>query len=148
MLMNGLIVAFSLLMLVYWFRYTCLLLLNTKPVKDYSKQVAAANQLKVFEVQNRLESNANIEHLDELKRLLDRDYQVIMYLMRHGANFKSAGYELNQRMCMLNYQLLKWVYGFSKSSYSPSRQRLLEMANVIVYFANLMGERAAIAPAP
>ena len=37
----------SLALLVYWFRYTCLLLLRTKPVRDYSKQVVAANQLAI-----------------------------------------------------------------------------------------------------
>jgi hypothetical protein len=148
MLINGLIVACSLVMLVYWFRYTCLLLLNTKPPKDYSKQVAATNQLNVFEVKNRLVSSANVEQLDELRRLLDRDYRLIMYLMRQGARFKSAGYELDQSVFMLNYQLLKLVYGFSKLSYSLSRRHLLEMANVIVYLANLMGERAAVVPVP
>jgi hypothetical protein len=147
MLMNAIIVVFSLLMLGYWFRYACLLLLNTKLPKDHSNPVWAVHQLQVFEIQNRLASTANVEQLDELKRLLDRDYQLIMYLIRHGANFKTTGHDLRQRILILNYQLLKLLYGFSKLSDSPSRKHLQEMVNVIAYFATILGERSAVAPA-
>jgi hypothetical protein len=73
MLMNAIIVVFSLLMLGYWFRYACLLLLNTKAPKDHSNPVWAVHPLKVVEIQNRLATSAEMENLDELKRLLDRD---------------------------------------------------------------------------
>jgi hypothetical protein len=70
-----------------------------------------------------------------------------MYLMRHGANVKTAGYDLRQRILILNYQLLRLLYGFSKLSDLPSRKHLQEMANVIVYFATTLDERSAVAPA-
>lgn len=150
MIFNIGVVAFSLLLLVYWFRYTCVLMLRTKPVRDYSKQVAAANQLKVFEVQNRLAaaSAQNAQNLDELRAMLDRDYRLLMYLMGHAANFRTAGYQMEQTMLKINYRIVSRAYSVSKRfSIAQGSQRLSEMAAIITHFANLMGERAALAGA-
>lgn len=145
------VVVFSLLMLVYWFRYTCGLMLCTKPVRDYSKQVGAANQLKVFEVQTRLAApvlTGTVQNLDELEHMLDRDYLLLMYLIENAVNFKTAGYELEQTMLKINYQFVKRAYAVSKRlSLAHGSQRLSEMATIITHFANLMGERAALAAA-
>lgn len=40
-----LVLTVSLILFLYWFRYTCLLILSAKPAKDYSGQVAQVNQL-------------------------------------------------------------------------------------------------------
>ncbi len=149
MIFNIAVVTFSLLLLIYWFRYTCVLMLRTKPVRDYSKQVVAANQLKVFEVQSRLATAAaSVENLDELQEMLDRDYRLLMYLVGHAANFKTAGYEMEQMMLKVNYRILSRAYDISKHlSISQGSRRLSEMAAIITHFANLMGERAALAAA-
>ena len=44
-----LITASSVLLFGYWFRYTCLLVLNTKTVRDYASEVAAVHQLGFLE---------------------------------------------------------------------------------------------------
>lgn len=150
MIFNIGVVAFSLLLLVYWFRYSCLLMLRTKPVRDYSRQVAAANQLKVFEVQSRLTaaSARNAQNLDELRAMLDRDYRLLMYLIGHAANFKSAGYQPEQIMLKINYRMVRRAYAVSRPfSVAQGSRRLSEMAAIITHFASLMGERAALASA-
>jgi hypothetical protein len=151
MIFNIGVVALSLLLLIYWFRYTCVLMLRTKPVRDYSKQVVAANQLNVFDVQSRLAAGApdgTVQHLDELEQMLDRDYRLLMYLMEHAANFKTAGYELEQTMLKLNYHIVKRCYAVTRRfSIAQGSRRLSEMAAIITHFANLMGERAALAAA-
>ena len=143
---NILIIAVSVLLLFYWFRYTCLLLLRTKPVRDYSKQVAVANQLTFFEVRGSLATGEAGRQFDELEKMLQRDYRLVMYLIRHAANFRTAGSELEQRMLMLDFYIMKMVYRLSKR-FSPSQARhpLEEMAHIIAHFANAMGERAAVA---
>lgn len=148
MIFNAVILAVSLLLLLYWFRYTCLLLLQTQPSRDYSKQVAAANQLKIFDVRARLVASEGPQQLDALEQMLDRDYRLIMYLMRHAANFRTAGSELEQRVLMLDFHIMRAVYRLSKR-FSPAHTRdsLEEMAQIIADFAHVMGERAAIATA-
>ena len=44
----------SVLLLGYWFRYTCLLILSAKTTRDFAGEVAEANQLSFLEVQARL----------------------------------------------------------------------------------------------
>jgi hypothetical protein len=148
MVFNVLIVAVSLLLLLYWFRYTCLLLLHTQPPRDYSKQVAAANQLNVFDVRASLAAGAGAQTFDDLEQMLDRDYRLVMYLIRHAANFRTAGSELEQRMLMLDFHIMRALYRVSRR-FSPSqtRQSLEEMAQIIAHFAHVMGERAAVATA-
>jgi hypothetical protein len=146
MIFSVLIVVVSLLLLLYWFRYTCLLLLRTKPVRDYSKQVVAANQLRFVEVSGSLGAGESVQQLDKLQQMLERDYCLVMYLIRHAANFRTAGSEMEQRMLMLDFTIMKMVYRLSKRVLpSQARHALVEMAHIIAHFANAMGERAALA---
>src|SRR5258706_2540942 len=63
----------SLLLLAYWFRYTCLLILSAKTTRDFAGEVAEANQLSFLEVQARLRAEGPAD-LDHLHSALDRDY--------------------------------------------------------------------------
>lgn len=151
MVCNVLMVSVSLFLLVYWFRYTCLLMLRTKPARDYSKQIAAANHLSVFDVQSQLaatEASGINQSLDSLEKMLDRDYRLLLYLIHHAANFKTASFEIEQIMLRADYQIMRTVYVISKrfSVHQGSRQ-LSEMALIIAHFANMMGARAALAVA-
>ncbi len=146
MFFDGLIVSISILMLIYWFRYTCLLMLRTKPAQDFARKVATANQLSFIEVQNRLAQPGAPEHLDELQQMLDRDYRLIMYLIRHAEKFQAPAPELEHRMLMLDFHVMRFRYRVSKRfAGAQSHHSLTEMANIIAHFANVMGERAASA---
>ena len=46
------IMAGSVLLFGYWFRYTCLLILSARTTRDYAGAVATANQLSFLEVQS------------------------------------------------------------------------------------------------
>lgn len=45
MVASVLIMAVSIALLLYWFRYSCVLILSTRTTRDYSASVALANQL-------------------------------------------------------------------------------------------------------
>lgn len=151
MVFNFGVVAVSFLLLLYWFRYTCVLILRNKPVGDYSKQVATANRLTVFEVQSQLAGDippGALHNLDELQRMLDRDYRLLMYLRAHASKFRTTGYEIEQSMLRLNYHTVKLAYAVTRHfSMTRASVRLSEMAAIIAHFANIMGERAAVASA-
>jgi len=64
-------------LLIYWFRYSCRLILNAKPAHDYTEQVAAANDLRFLDIQQDLPFVRGRRQLDNLQKSLERDYRVL-----------------------------------------------------------------------
>lgn len=131
----------SLLLLGYWFRYTCLLILSAKTTRDYAGEVAEANQLSFLEIQARLRAEEQID-VDSLTAALDRDYARLMQLMKKAGG---SG-PVEDHMVRLNYRFTRWwcrlVRPFSDSA---ARSALDEMSMIVSHFANVMGERARAA---
>ena len=129
----------SVLLLGYWFRYTCLLILSAKTTRDFAGEVAEANQLSFLEVQAQLRAG-DAGNLDQLDTALDRDYERLMKLMgSHEAQIEDS-------MLRFNYRLTRVWYRTSRH-FSPSvaRNALDEMSMIVSHFANSMGERACAA---
>jgi hypothetical protein len=147
MWVNLLTVALSCCLLVYWFRYACLLILTARSAQDYATAVAQANALQFPQIQQKLEgaAAAGRSHLDALQRALDRDYKLLVWLMRHGAEFQVAGRQVEHKMLLLDYQLMRAWYACSKRmSLRRGRNALEEMVHIVRHFAGMMGERCAI----
>jgi hypothetical protein len=138
MLISAFFVLVSLILLAYWFRYTCVLILSAKPARDFAAQVAVTNRLSFPSVQQTLEAGVALAELNTLCRQLDRDYTLLTCLMRHGAQFREIGESLEHRMLMLDFAIMKRAFSFRES-----RETLREMANIVQHFANQMGEHAA-----
>ena len=135
------ITAGSILLFGYWFRYTCLLILSAQTSRDYAASVASANQLGFPEVQAILRENH--PDLERLKNLLDRDYKVLTYLLKHGANPATGEDAVEKRMLEIDYRLMGAWYSISRRFSSSAAARALdEMSQVVAHFANTMGERA------
>jgi hypothetical protein len=133
----------SLVLFLYWFRYTCLLILSAKPARDYSAQVASANELRFLEVREALASASESRYIEKLQRDLERDYRLLTYLLRHGARFQAVSQILEQRMLMLYFNVMKLRCALSRVVPGFERKGALEeMANILGHFANQMGERA------
>lgn len=134
------ITASSALLFAYWFRYTCVLILNAKTSRDFAGDVAAANQLSFLTVQQQLQvAGADLGHLHES---LDRDYALLTYLVGHAAGHQ-GDFGLEDRMLQLNYRLMgAWCRISRPFSATMARKALEEMSMVVAHFANLMGERA------
>ena len=136
----------SVLLFGYWFRYTCLLILSAKTARDYACDVAMANQLSFLQVQSQLRAQVPLE-LDALQKALDRDYDVLTYLLKHASTSSNEG-ALEKRMLEINYRVMRACYRVSRSlSADFARQALEEMSMVVAHFANSMGESAAAASA-
>jgi hypothetical protein len=131
----------SVALFVYWFRYTCLLMLSAKTAQDYAGDVAMANQLSFPEVQARLREDSATD-LGGLQASLDRDFAMVTYLLEHAANPSKGSAALENKMLQINYKAMRLWFSISRS-----RQALEEMASVVAHFANAMGERAAMAAA-
>jgi hypothetical protein len=132
-------------MLFYWFRYACVLILKARSARDYATAVAQANALQFPQIQERLEAitAAQMPSLDVLKRAVDHDYNLLIWLMRHGAEFRVSGRRVEHRMLLLDYKLLRAWYTCSRRvSMRRGRHALEEMVNIVRHFAATMGERA------
>ena len=127
MLASLLIISVSLALLIYWFRYTCLLLLQAGESHEFADSMARANRLAFPQVQKALGAKPDETALDALYRQLENDHRIILYLLRHSAGLELPPVE--QTMLILNYRVMRLWYRFSRrSSLDRARQALEEMS--------------------
>ena len=139
---TAIITASSIFLFAYWFRYTCLLILSAKTTRDYAAEVAAANHLGFLEVQSQL--CQSVPQLDRLRDSLDRDYSVLVYLLKHASNTTDGQQALEKRMLEINYRFMRTWYSVSRRFSPAAASRAIEeMSMVVAHFANSMGERSA-----
>jgi hypothetical protein len=139
-------IATSVLLFGYWFRYTCLLILSARTTRDYAGAVAAANQLSFPEVQAMLREHAGAD-LDRLKDSLDRDYKVLTYLLKHS-NASASEDAVEKRMLEVHYRLMRTWFAASRTFSPKAAYRALdEMASVVAHFANSMGAQTSASAA-
>jgi len=145
MIASILILVVSLAMFVYWFRYTSLLILSAKPVKDYGKQVAEANQLGFLEVQEQLILPSNRAALEKLEAALSRDYKLLTSLLKHTPGFSESDGAFEHTMLRIDYRLMQlWYSAVRHVSESRARAALREMADIVAHFASSMGQVCAV----
>ena len=81
-----------------------------------------------------------------MRNNLDRDYRLLAYLLEHAATYNVNGRSVEERLLVVDYQLMKIWYRMTHSVSKPlARKALLEMASIVNHFANTMGERVAVA---
>jgi hypothetical protein len=138
MLASILIIAFSLALLLYWFRYSCILLLRNSQELAAATPVVVDNRFRVAEVRERLET---AESMDPLHASLQRDYQVLSYLIEHAAGLELQDFE--DRMLVFDYRAMQWWYRLTRTA-APvqAREALKEMAQVLAILVGKIDQRA------
>src|ERR1039457_7577087 len=140
MLASLLIIGFSLALLVYWFRYSCILLLRTHQQPLEPSRSLVDSRFRVSEVQQRLQT---AEPLDPLHTFLQRDYQVLTYLLEHAAGLELQAFE--DRLLVIDYKVMRWWYCLTKTAApDQSRQALQEMAVVLGILGGKIDRRAGL----
>lgn len=134
-----LIIAFSGILLVYWFRYCCILLIRTHTEQQVAASPACDAQFSFASVKERLRTESE---LDALRRSLDRDYALFTYLLEHAVGLKATS--LEDRLLVVDYKVMQSWYRLTKSA-SPeqARRALDEMATVLGLLVGNMDQRAA-----
>ena len=136
------IIVVSAALLLYWFRYTSLLILRTRTAKDYATSLVLANKLEFREIQSRGFSEVPVHQLAAVEDSLARDYRLLTYLLQHTAGLDIGGFTLEQRLLMADFMVMRMFARLSRSiSTSQSRAALEEMSQVLYHLANAMGER-------
>ena len=143
MVASTIILVASAVLFVYWFRYTCLLILSTRTARDYSRAVVEANCLSFPALRRQLDQMTDrVEAMDQVRASLDRDYMLVTYLLEHAADCRPEGHGFEEWMLRLNYRIMRIAYcAARRMSGEAARRVLLEMTSVINYLANAMGER-------
>ena len=136
------IILVSAALLAYWYRYTCVLILRTRTVKDYAADMATANDLRFHEIQGRLVREAPAADLPSLQKALESDYRLLTYLVEHTAGLEVGGLTLEQRMLMIDFKAMRLVCALSRwVGIDYARAALEEMSSILNHLANAMGER-------
>jgi hypothetical protein len=136
MIASVLIIAFSLVLFAYWFRYSCLLLIR----RGADLPAAAADRFNYTSVQQGL--RAGLE-LDPLRRSLDRDYRVLTYLLDHAAGLEVE--RLEYRLLVLDYKVMQGWYRLTKwASPRQAGRALAEMADVLNVLVGRIGDQSGV----
>jgi hypothetical protein len=140
MIASFLIIGFSFLLLAYWFRYSCILLLRAHAKRAASVSAVPDTRFCFAEVQARLRT---AEVLDPLHLSLQRDYEILIYLLQHASGLSLESFE--DRLLVLDYKVMQWCYRLTRiAAPQQARRALNEMASVLIVLAQNMGEQAHI----
>jgi hypothetical protein len=133
MIAGTFIIVISVVLFVYWLRYSCVLLLRNAEERA-AGSAPADDRFNVGSVIERLKTESE---LDPLERALERDYHVVSYLISHAADLELASIE--NRLLILNYRLMR-TWSRITRSYAPeqSRRALTEMASVLKVLVHQM----------
>jgi hypothetical protein len=126
-----------LVLLVYWFRYTCILLVrNAASLANPD----ASSRFRYSEVQARLHAG---EALDSLEASLQKDYEVLVYLLEHAVGLEI--HSIEDRLLVWDYKVMRAYYRLTRSAApQQAHQAISEMAAVIGILAGKIGERAGV----
>jgi hypothetical protein len=137
MIASILIIVFAFVLLIYWFRYTCILMLKDKP---YSDSVEAVQVSGYRLVQQNLNTEPRIE---KLQLALKRDFEVLNYIVEHASGMELSS--LEHRLLLLDYKLMQWQYRLTKSLFPGFARRALgEMASVTEALARRVANRSSV----
>ena len=145
LVINAALIATSVALFCYWFRYGCLLILAAEGPHDFTEEVAEANQLSFREVRSRLRKH-DVTDLDRLHKCLERDFAVIAYLLEHTPA-TSFDADCDDAMLKVHFRAMSACFRLTRRNLRESASDALEeMTLVVAHLANQLGERSA-APA-
>jgi hypothetical protein len=122
MIASVLITVVSLVLLGYWFRYTCILLL-----RSHGERPAVA-----------LDGEPDL-----LRQALERDYRMLTYLCRHGAGLGDQSVE--ERILIFDFRVMRLWYRLTRATApQQARNALSEMAAVVAFLGQRLGEQAGL----
>ena len=135
------IIVSSSALLVYWFRYTCTLILGQKQNADYALKVASTIRLNFPQTEIALQTNLRPFALDLLHESLENDYRILTDLLSGAAGDNS----IERRILTIDFKIMRMWYGLTKTGRDLPRARgaLSEMSSILGYFAAEIAQSGA-----
>jgi hypothetical protein len=127
----------------FWLRSACQTILRTRFAQDYGVEVARGVPVEYHQIRTLLrESPATLAGCDDPLDSLERDYKALTYLLRKTSTTPVGHYSSSERLLILDFQLLRfWVRLKCLLALNNWRTGLLEMATILEYFGNVLGQR-------
>ena len=142
---NSFVIATTVVLFLLWFRYVCSLMLAAQTSLDRSEAVARANSLIFADVMRKLNSDdscPNPEDVDGFAAALERDFEVVTYLLRHLGGSPLIDSPTEAWMLRVDYRIQRlWFRALRPISVAAGRSRVNQMAIIICHFADLIGAR-------
>ncbi len=135
------IIVVSSALFVYWLRHTCVELIRSQSAWAATFNPAVQGTFSFAEVQEKLKAGGE---LNPLRKLLQRDYEVLMYLTRHASGLQLESFE--EKLLFWDYKAMRCWYALTRTAApEQARQALAEMASVLNVLAGRIGQRAGLA---
>ena len=109
MIAGILIIFLSSALFIYWFRYSCILILRSRVETAAASSPVMQARFNFGKVQEQLKSE---QVLDPLQASLDRDYRILKYLIEHAASLELES--LEDRLLMADYRLMQFTYRLTR----------------------------------
>lgn len=138
------ILTLTFFLFVYWFQYSCGLILSARTTRDFAAEVAERNRLRFPAVRDCLCREGNGQTLAVLRGMLQQDYERLLVLLEHAPDCAGAALSPEVRMLRLRFLMLRARYGVFRVVLPGRAKRVLqEMADIVGYLANAMGAEVA-----
>jgi len=146
MAMTLIIIATCSVLFVYWFRYTALLILQTRREAGLARKVAVVNCLSFTDLQESLRRSLAGPALNGMLSSLKHDYTVLKGMRQSAVAPGMRQYTLEERVLIINFRLLTLWSSLTRRfrSDSSARGTLLEMCDILGYFADTLGRLAPV----
>lgn len=144
MITSIVIIILSLAMFVYWFRYSCLLILESRFSEEEAKQDNENQAFAAARLEAQLAGAATAAELDRVRQSLDRDLRVVQNLARSCGDLQVGGTSLESRLLMIDYRMMQVWFAATRPFAGPKAQNALrEMSQIVSYLASESGVRLA-----
>jgi hypothetical protein len=138
MLISILIAGSSLAMLLYWFRYSCVLLRNGHTSEPEMRRAAQTNGLALQSVLVAARDTRDPAGLRDLQELLDKDRRILEFLLEQSGALANIE-RMMLRADYLAMRLACRVARLACPSIAPAAIR--EMAATLACFASALGQQ-------
>ena len=140
MLASVLIIIASTGLFVYWFRYTCLLILAQRSGTEFAVKVASTIRLSFPQVEAALQAAPRTAALDRLHQGLENDFRILTVLLSQTDGSDS----IEHRILAIDYKVMQVWYKLTRTHGNLlARNALSEMTSILGFFAEELGQSAA-----
>ena len=131
-----LIIAFALVLFLYWFRYAVLLLLSEN---EPGEPKTAISQFSLMESRETWGQWGELP-LDRLHQALEKEYRLLEYVVDHASGLSLRPIEIY--ILTLDYRLMRLWFRLTRYASTAQAHRALdEMARILSYIAYQMSKR-------
>ncbi|MBK9167097.1 MAG: hypothetical protein IPM24_06480 [Bryobacterales bacterium] len=139
MIVAAVVLIVSVFFFIYWFRYVCLLILESRREGRAAQEMASRIRLHFFQVDRQLEENQPVASLDRLEVLLQEDYR----LLRDVLDQSAGGRSIENQLMALDYHVLRLWYRLTRVVAPVSaRASLRQMSRILGFFATVICEES------